>query len=65
MSQARPSAWWRQARNDLDLAVVASRNGFHAQACFFATQAAEKALKGADRGAGLSAAPHPWPPQAG
>lgn len=25
MSQARPMAWWRQARNDLDLAVVASR----------------------------------------
>ncbi len=46
MSQARPMAWWRQARNDLDLAVVASRNGFHAQACFFASQAAEKALKG-------------------
>ena len=47
MSQARPMAWWRQARNDLDLAAVASNNGFHAQACFFATQAAEKALKGA------------------
>ena len=27
-------AWWRQARNDLDLAVVASSNGFHAQVCF-------------------------------
>lgn len=47
MSQARPQAWWRQARNDLELAEMASRNGFHAQACFFATQAAEKALKGA------------------
>ena len=47
MSQARPGAWCRQARNDLDLAAVASSNGFHAQACFFATQAAEKALKGA------------------
>ncbi len=47
MSQARPQAWWRQARNDLDLAVLASDNGFHAQACFFAAQAAEKALKGA------------------
>ena len=47
MSQARPGAWWRQARNDLDLAELARRNGFHAQACFFATQAAEKALKGA------------------
>ena len=34
MSQARPMSWWRQARNDLDLAVVASSNGFHAQACF-------------------------------
>lgn len=47
MSQARPRAWWRQARNDLDLAEMAGRNSFHAQACFFATQAAEKALKGA------------------
>ena len=34
MSQARPMAWWRQARNDLDLAAVASRNAFNAQACF-------------------------------
>jgi hypothetical protein len=34
MSQARPTAWWRQARNHLDLAVVASNNGFHAQAGF-------------------------------
>ena len=57
MSQARPTAWWRQARNDLDLAVVASSNGFHAQACFFATQAAEKALKGAIVELGL-APPH-------
>jgi HEPN domain-containing protein len=47
MSQARPGAWWRQARNDLELAELARGNGFHAQACFFATQAAEKALKGA------------------
>jgi predicted nucleotidyltransferase len=42
----RPQAWWRQARNDLDLAVLASGNGFQAQACFFAAQAAEKALTG-------------------
>ena len=62
MSQARPRAWWRQARNDLDLAAVASRNGYHAQACFFATQAAEKALKGAIVELGLGAAPHPWAP---
>ena len=57
MSQARPMDWWRQARNDLDLAAVASRNGYHAQACFFATQAAEKALKGAIIELGL-APPH-------
>ena len=47
MSQARTGAWRRQARNDLELAELARRNDFHAQACFFATQAAEKALKGA------------------
>lgn len=47
MSQARTGAWWRQAHNDLALAELASSNGFHAQACFFASQAAEKALKGA------------------
>jgi len=47
MSQARTGAWWRQAHNDLALADLARSNGFHAQACFFAAQAAEKALKGA------------------
>jgi HEPN domain-containing protein len=47
MSQARPQAWWRQAHSDLDLAHIASGSGFHAQACFLASQAAEKALKGA------------------
>jgi HEPN domain-containing protein len=47
MSQARTDAWWRQAHNDLDLAELARSNGYHAQACFFAAQAAEKALKGA------------------
>jgi HEPN domain-containing protein len=47
MSQVRTGAWWRQANDDLQLADLARRNGFHAQACFFATQAAEKALKGA------------------
>ena len=47
MSQARTGAWWRQAHNDLELSALARGNGFHAQACFFATQAAEKALKGA------------------
>ncbi len=47
MTQARTGAWWRRAHNDLELAELARSNGFHAQACFFATQAAEKALKGA------------------
>ena len=47
MSQARPQAWWRQAHSDLDLARIAEDHGFHAQACFLASQAAEKALKGA------------------
>ena len=46
MSQVRTGAWWRQARNDLELAELARSNGFHAQACFYATQVAEKALKG-------------------
>jgi len=47
MSQARTDAWWRQAHNDLELAELARSNSYHAQACFFAAQAAEKALKGA------------------
>lgn len=44
---ARPQAWLRQARNDLELAQLARDNGFLAQACYFASQAAEKALKSA------------------
>ncbi|MFM7674924.1 MAG: HEPN domain-containing protein [Synechococcus sp.] len=44
---ARPQAWLRQARNDLELAQLAHDNGFLAQACYFASQAAEKALKSA------------------
>ena len=43
---ARPQAWLLQALNDLALARLASDNGFQAQACYFAAQAAEKALKG-------------------
>ena len=43
---ARPQAWLLQACTDLALARLASDNGFHAQACYFAAQAAEKALKG-------------------
>ena len=43
---ARPQAWLLQALNDLALARLVTDNGFHAQACYFAAQAAEKALKG-------------------
>jgi len=44
---ARPNAWLTQAENDLALAHLACDNGYLAQACFFASQAAEKALKSA------------------
>ena len=44
---SRPEAWLKQAHNDLALAQLANDNGFLAQACYYASQAAEKALKGA------------------
>ena len=44
---SRPDAWLRQARNDLALAQLAKENGFLAQSCYYASQAAEKGLKGA------------------
>lgn len=44
---SRPDAWLRQARNDLALAQLARDNGFLAQSCYCASQAAGKALKGA------------------
>ena len=44
---SRPEAWLKQAHNDLALARLAKDNGFMAQACFLASQSAEKALKGA------------------
>ena len=44
---ARPQAWLYQANNDLTLAQLARDNNFLAQACYYASQAAEKALKGA------------------
>ena len=44
---SRPDAWLHQARNDLALAQLAKDNGFLAQSCYFASQAAEKGLKGA------------------
>ena len=44
---ARPDAWLRQAQNDLELAQLARDNAYLAQACFYASQAAEKGLKSA------------------
>ena len=44
---SRPDAWLRQARNDLALTQLAKDNGFLAQSCYFASEAAEKGLKGA------------------
>jgi HEPN domain-containing protein len=44
---SRPDAWLRQARNDLDLAQLARENRFLAQSCYYASQGAEQALKGA------------------
>ncbi len=41
----RLSAWLRQAHSDLAMAAYASEGGFHAQACYQCSQAAEKALK--------------------
>lgn len=44
---SRPEAWLKQAHNDLALAELAKDNGFMDQACYHASQASEKALKGA------------------
>lgn len=44
---SRPEAWLHQARNDLAMARLAREHGFLAQACDYASQTAEKALKGA------------------
>ena len=41
----RLHAWLRQAHSDLAMANYASDGGFHAQACYHCSQAAEKALK--------------------
>ena len=44
---SRPEAWMKKAHNDLALARLVKANGFMAQACFHASEAAEKALEGA------------------
>lgn len=41
----RLHAWLRQAHSDLAMAAYANEGGFHAQACYHCSQAAEKALK--------------------
>ena len=41
----RLHAWLRQAHSDLAMAAYARQGGFHAQACYHCSQAAEKALK--------------------
>jgi len=44
-SLAEGRRWLRQAENDLGFARLALRERFFAQACFFAQQVSEKALK--------------------
>jgi HEPN domain-containing protein len=41
----RVQAWLRQAADDLAMAELARRESFHSQACYHASQAAEKACK--------------------
>lgn len=50
----RTEAWIRQAQNDLQAAQVTAEEGFHAQACYLAGQAAEKALKALLVAAGIT-----------
>jgi HEPN domain-containing protein len=41
----RLHAWLRQVHSDLAMAAYASQEGFHAQACYHCSKAAEMALK--------------------
>ena len=45
MSQ-RQQAWMRQAKSDFEVGELTQSQGFHSQACYHYSQAAEKALKG-------------------
>ena len=47
LSQQRHGAWRRQAHNDLAFAKLAKDNGYWAQSCYYASQAAANGLKGA------------------
>jgi len=51
-SQQEAARWLSQAENDIAFAEVGLREGFYAQACFLAQQAAEKALKAVHYGKG-------------
>ena len=42
----RVQAWLRQAESDLAVGKLTEAEGFHSQACYHYSQAAEKALKG-------------------
>jgi HEPN domain-containing protein len=42
----RVEAWLRQAQSDLAVGKLTEKEGFHSQACYHYSQAAEKALKG-------------------
>ena len=46
-AQQRHGAWRRQAHKDLVFFKLAKDNGYWAQSCYYASQAAEKGLKGA------------------
>ena len=50
----RAEAWLRQAHNDLEAARVTGQGGFHAQACYLASQAAKQALRSAVMAAGIT-----------
>ncbi|MFM7653635.1 MAG: HEPN domain-containing protein [Vulcanococcus sp.] len=50
----RSQAWIRQALNDLEAARCVAEQGFHAQTCYLAGQAAEKALKALVVAAGIT-----------
>jgi HEPN domain-containing protein len=50
----RAEAWLRQARSDLNAARCMAGEAFHAQACYLAGQAAEKALKALLVAAGIT-----------
>ena len=43
----RDQAWQRQAESDLAVGHLTETKGFHSQACYHYSQAAEKALTGA------------------